>query len=114
MQSINVSAVRSAFMAGLFGTAAICLALAVIAVVTWGDRRAVLLLAGSALYLLGTILLTIGYHVPLNDALAGVDPNSAGAAAHWTSYVSNCTAWNHLRVVAALAAAAAFTLALTA
>lgn len=114
MQSINVSAVRPAFMAGLFGTAAICLALAVVAFATWGDRRAVLLLVGSALYLGGTILLTIVLHVPLNDALATVDPNSTGAASHWTAYVGRWTAWNHVRVAAALAAGTAFMLALTA
>lgn len=114
MQSINVSAMRPVFMAGLFGTAATCVALVVIAFVNWGDRETPLLLAGSALYLVGTILLTMGYHVPLNNALADIDPNGAGAAAHWTSYVSRWTAGNHVRVLAGLAAAAVFTLALTA
>lgn len=114
MQSINVTAVRPPFMAPFFGTAAICVALTVIAFVNWGDRRALLLLAGSALYLLGTILLTMGYHVPLNNALAAVDPDTADAAAHWTSYARRWTAGNHVRVLAGLAAAAAFTLALTA
>ncbi len=113
MQSINVTAVRPAFMAGLFGTAALCMALAVVAVATWGDRRAALLLAGSLLYLVGTILLTIGFHVPRNNALASLDPLSAGAAAHWAGYLKGWTAGNHVRAAAALGAAVAFTLALT-
>lgn len=112
MQSINITAVRPAFMTGLFGTAALCLALAVRAGTTWGDRRAALLLAGSLLYLLGAIGLTAGYHVPLNDALAKLDPHSAGAAGHWTHYVESWTRWNHLRAASSLAAAAAFTAAL--
>jgi small multidrug resistance pump len=37
-----------------------------------GRPRATLLLAGSALYPVGVIALTIAYNVPLNDRLAGV------------------------------------------
>lgn len=114
MQSINVSAVRPAFMAGLFGTAAVCVALAVRALFTWGDRPAALLLAGSGLYLAGAIVLTIGYHVPLNDAFAVLQPSDDRAAAQWTDYLSAWTTWNHVRAASALVAATAFTLALTA
>jgi uncharacterized membrane protein len=52
------------------------------------------------------------FNVPLNNALAVVDPASADAASLWSRYVSSWTAWNHVRTVAALAAAASFTLAL--
>jgi uncharacterized membrane protein len=113
MQAINITAVRPAFMAGLFGTALACAVVAVWSVVTWDGRTSALLLAGSGLYLVGTILMTIGYHVPLNDRLAVVDPGSAGAAAHWAGYVEHWTRWNHVRAGAALAAAAALTAALT-
>ncbi|MGI8986914.1 MAG: DUF1772 domain-containing protein [Nocardioidaceae bacterium] len=112
MQSINVTAVRPAFMTALFGTAALCVALGVGGLLTWGDHRAALLIAGSAVYVTGTILLTIGYHVPLNDALADLDPADAAATSHWTGYVQGWTRWNHVRGLAALVAAAAFTVAL--
>lgn len=79
----------------------------------WGDRRAALLLVGSGLYLIGTILLTIGYHVPLNSVLAQVDPAAADAASRWISYVRRWTAWNQVRALPALAAAALFARALT-
>jgi uncharacterized membrane protein len=62
MQAINVAAVTFAFMAALFGTAAACGALAVWALFAWDERFAPYLLVGSALYLIGTILLTIVYH----------------------------------------------------
>ena len=112
MQAINVTAVTFAFMAALFGTAAACGVLAVWALFAWDERIAPYLLVGSALYLVGTILLTITYHVPRNNELARVEPRSAEAESHWRRYLSGWTAWNHLRAVAALAAAATLTVAL--
>jgi len=82
MQAINVAAVTFAFMAALFGTAAACGTLAVWALFAWGERFAPYLLVGSTLYLVGTILLTIAYHVPRNEALATVEPHSADTESH--------------------------------
>jgi uncharacterized membrane protein len=112
MQSINLVAVTPAFMAALFGTAAACVALVVWALVDWNAAFAPYLLAGGACYLLGTIGLTITYHVPRNDALAALPPQHAEAAGRWTRYVAEWTSGNHLRTAASLAAAVSFTLAL--
>jgi uncharacterized membrane protein len=112
MQSINVTAVRPAFMTLLFGTAVGCVALIIISVRAWGDRGSSLLLLAGLLYLIGVIGLTVAYHVPLNDTLAAVDPNSAGAAAEWHHYVGHWTGWNHVRTGSSLAAAATLTLTL--
>jgi uncharacterized membrane protein len=112
MQAINVAAITPAFMATLFGTAVACGALVVYALLAWDERFAPYLLVGSALYLVGTILLTIAYHVPRNEALARVEPHSVDAESHWTRYLSGWTAWNHVRAAAALAAAAMLTIAL--
>jgi uncharacterized membrane protein len=112
MQSINLMAVTPAFMAALFGTATACVAVAMSALVDWDDAVGPYLLAGSACYLVGTIGLTVAYHVPRNNALAAVEPQRAEAAGRWTRYVAGWTRWNHLRAAAALAAAASFTLAL--
>jgi len=112
MQAINVAAVTPAFMAALFGTAVACGALAVSALFAWDERFAPYLLVGSALYLVGAILLTIAYHVPRNEALATIEPRGADAGSRWVRYVSGWTAWNHVRAAAALAAAATLTVAL--
>jgi uncharacterized membrane protein len=42
--------------------------------------------SGSALYLAGAIGVTIAANVPMNDALAAVQPDGAGAASRWGSY----------------------------
>lgn len=112
MQSINVLAVTPAFMTALFATGAACLALAVWALVDWDGSVGPYLLVGSGLYLVGVVVLTIAYHVPRNDALARLDPESPGAAGGWARYRGEWTRWNHVRAAAPLAAAAAFIIAL--
>jgi hypothetical protein len=85
-----------------------CLALAITSFVRWQKPGAGYLLIGGLLYLIGTILVTIACNVPLNDALAAVDPLSADAGPVWTNYLKTWTAWNHVRTITALAAAASF------
>src|SRR5262245_15154619 len=111
MQSINVAVINPWFMAAFLGTAAGCFVLAVSSLFTWHRPGAVYLLAGSLLYLVGTIRVTCVLNWPRNDALAAVDPASAEGARLWAGYVTSWTAWNHARAAAALAAAS-FTLAL--
>jgi len=113
MQSINKLAVTPAFMTALFGTALACLGLAVWAVVIWGEHAAAWVFAGSALYLAGVIGVTIVANVPLNDALAAVDPGSdAAAAGGWGRYLGRWTAWNHVRATASLGASGLLAVAL--
>jgi uncharacterized membrane protein len=109
MQAINVTAVSPPFMVALFGTAVACLAVAIESGRRWGEADAVAGLAGSLLYLLGAIAVTILANVPRNDALAAIDPASAAGARLWSDYLRGWTAWNHVRTVASLAAAALLT-----
>jgi uncharacterized membrane protein len=111
MQSINLLAVTPAFMATLFGTALACVALGGWALVDWDASFGPYLLAGSAVYLVGAIGLTVVYHVPRNNALAALQPQRSEAAGRWARYVAGWTRWNHLRAAASLAAAVLFTLA---
>lgn len=112
MQSINRMAVRPLFMATGFGTALVCLGLVAWAIVNWGEPGFGWVLAGSASYILGALVVTIAANVPMNEALARVDPAEAGAATAWFGYVSAWTAWNHLRMLASLGAAGLFIVAL--
>ncbi|MGA4848204.1 DUF1772 domain-containing protein [Streptomyces sp. G5(2025)] len=113
MNSMNVAAVNPAFMALFLGAAGLCAVLAVVTFVLWPDKGTFELLLGCALYLVGSFGVTVAANIPRNDSLAEVDPDSAEGAAYWRTYVREWTAWNHVRGVASLAAAACFTLALT-
>lgn len=106
MQAINVTILNPTFFAAFFGTAALCLVLGIAALFDLSAPGALVSLAGSLLYLLGSILVTMRFNVPLNNALAAADPASEAGAALWSRYLVVWTAWNHVRTLACLAAAA--------
>jgi uncharacterized membrane protein len=108
MNEINVTAEHPAFMVAFMGTTVLCLYLGVRGIADWGDRRATLLVAGSALYLVGAFVLTVAHNVPLNDELAGVTPHAADAATRWHAYLDGWNWANHVRGVASIGAAAAY------
>ncbi|MFQ5973889.1 MAG: DUF1772 domain-containing protein [Alphaproteobacteria bacterium] len=112
MQSINVAVLNPWFFAVFFGTALGSIALALLGILNWGAPGSTYLVSGSLLYLIGCILVTIVFNVPLNHALAAVEPGSTEGAEMWTRYLSTWTTWNHLRTVASLAAAASFIMAI--
>ena len=111
MQSINITAIDPLFMTALFGTAVICLFLAVFSVLKWHQPNSIYLLVGSLLYIIGTVGVTIAFNVPLNDALAKVDLNSVEGASLWAKYLTNWTLWNHVRTIAAFGATTALAIA---
>lgn len=113
MNAINRAALKPAFMIVFIGSAGLCAVTAVVTFVLWPDGRAVELLLGSALYLVGAFGVTIVGNVPRNDTLMKLDPGTAEAAAYWPSYVRQWTMWNHVRTVASAAAALSYALALS-
>lgn len=112
MQSINVVVINPWFMTAFFGTAVSCILVMIWSILRWHDPGSVYVLAGSLLYLVGTILVTMLFNVPLNNSLAAVAPVSAEGAKVWAGYLTAWTTWNHVRTIAALAAAALLTIGL--
>lgn len=112
MQLINITVINPLFMTAFLGTAAACIYLTISSLFKWYQPGAPYLLIGSLLYLIGTFGVTIVFNVPLNDALAIAKPDSTEGASLWANYLTNWTMWNHIRTIAALAAAASFTIAL--
>jgi uncharacterized membrane protein len=113
MQSINVTAINPVLMAALFGSTAVCVLLAVYSLLQWPQPAAFYLLLGSLLFLVGSFLTTALFNVPLNNALARVDPGSVDGAGLWARYLTSWPAWNHVRTVSSLLASAAYTFALS-
>ena len=112
MQSINSTILNPLFFVAFLGTAATSILLAVSLLWRWQQPGAVYLLSGCLLYLVGSILVTIVFNVPMNEALETVEPESVEAANLWTRYLTNWTAWNHVRTVASFLGAVSFILAL--
>jgi uncharacterized membrane protein len=112
MQSINIVVINPIFLGTMMGTGLICVVLPIIAALSGSGTGAACLWAGSLLYLVGAVLVTMVFNVPRNNALARLDAGQAEAATLWERYLSEWTLWNHVRTAAALAASAAFILAL--
>ena len=111
MKAINVTVINPWFFLAFLGTGVVCLTVAFLAFGSAAGTHRAYLLAGCALYLLGCLLVTVAFNVPLNDQLASADPDSSGAAALWANYLSRWTFWNHVRTAASLAAAGLFAMA---
>ncbi|OZD04606.1 hypothetical protein CH275_15605 [Rhodococcus sp. 06-235-1A] len=105
MQKFNAAILNPLFLALFVGTAATC-ALATVLTYLTGRGSAALVLAGAVLYVVGCFAITMVLNVPLNDALAGVDPGSAAGAQAWQNFTDKWTVWNNVRTVAATAACA--------
>lgn len=112
MQSVNVVVLNPWFFGAFFGTALGCLAVLTAGLAAWDAPDAAFLVAGSALYLTGCIGVTVAFNVPLNRALAAVEPASPDGAVLWARYLSTWTAWNHVRTAAAFSASACFIVAI--
>lgn len=108
MKEINITAEHPAFLVVFLGATALCAYLGVRGVLDWGTTRATLLVAGSAVFLVGTFLLTVAHHVPLNNELADLSPHAVDAAQRWQEYLDKWNWANHVRGAASIAAAAAY------
>jgi uncharacterized membrane protein len=108
MQAINIVVLHPLFLGAFLGTAALCLLLSGLTLRDWQGLSSACVLAASALYVLGSVVVTMSCNVPLNDALAAAAPASPEGEQLWASYLSTWTAWNHVRCVASLLAAALF------
>ena len=108
MNAINVVIVQSLFIPLFLGTTLASLLLAVTAAFRWGEPGAAAMLAGGALYVIGMFVCTAVIHVPMNNALAAVDPAGVEAASLWARYLTDWTLWNHVRSVSSSLACALF------
>jgi uncharacterized membrane protein len=112
MNSINVTIVQSLFMPVFLGTTLVSLALALLSLFRWNEPGALAMLAGGLIYVIGMFVVTMYFNVPLNDALAAVDPASAGDTPVWARYLKEWNLWNHVRTVASLVGTVLFIYAL--
>ena len=112
MQSINILAVTPLFMTVLFGTAIACVGAAAYAITMGVGTATAPIVAGAVIYVAGAIVVTIAFNVPLNNALAALDPHAGDAVLVWARFRRQWLAWNHVRTVSAILASAWFAYAL--
>lgn len=106
MQTMNSAILNPLFGALFGGSALLCSALAITAPFTTDQSHALWRGAGAALYVAGTIGLTMGVNVPMNGALDEAGPASGATTDLWQRYLRRWTAWNHVRTLAGTASSA--------
>jgi uncharacterized membrane protein len=114
MNAINTAIVQSLFMPVFLCTTLTGLVLAILAIVRWGEPATMTMAAGGIVYVVGMFVCTMVFNVPLNDALAAVDPASAEGTSLWARYRNDWTWWNHVRTISSTAAFALFVAAIAA
>ena len=98
MQAMNTSVRNAVFAPAFFGTPFI---LGLTGLWAWRRSRpaALAFLAAAAVYGLGGMVLTMAINVPMNEALALVDPQQDSARV-WGDYSARWQMWNEVRTVA--------------
>jgi uncharacterized membrane protein len=112
MQSINSAILNPLFLSVFLGTAAGCALVMITALARWHPPGSVYLLVGGALYLVGSLVVTVVFNVPKNEALASVAPTDPDGVGLWADYLVSWTTWNHVRTVASLASSSSLMLGL--
>lgn len=109
MQMINITVINPLFLGAFIGTGITSVILILAAAFSWYSTHTVVLITGALIYVVGTFLVTMVGNVPWNERLAPVAPESEEATEIWRGYLQEWTLWNHVRTIASLMAAVAFT-----
>jgi uncharacterized membrane protein len=111
MQTINVTVLNPLFFVVFFGTGLVALGVAIATPNVGSAPGAFLAWIGTALYLFGTLGVTMVFNVPLNDRLASA-ATEGSLSETWSHFLPAWTWWNHVRTIAAVLAAAFFAAAI--
>lgn len=99
MQGMNASVRNAVFAPAFFGTPFVLLLTGFVAWRTGAARAGAAFGIGGVIYLIGGMILTVSVNVPMNEALALVDPNTAEAGEIWRAYSERWQVWNIARTV---------------
>lgn len=113
MQEINREAPKAPLMSLFFGTAIVSIALIVTESGNLDELAARYQVAAGALFLVGVIFLTGMYHVPRNNKLDRLDPESSQGQRYWEIYRHQWVRMNHVRTIAPAVAAVLLALSLS-
>ncbi len=115
MQVINREIFRWVFMALFLGLAAASLAIAVHGGIVVGGAPGAMMMLAGLIYFIGCFGVTVCFNVPMNEALAGMNPAQDATRAYWTgTYLPRWTFWNSVWTLACALSAALLLFALPA
>jgi uncharacterized membrane protein len=112
MQSINITILNPLFFIVFMGTAVTSILLPVSLIWRGPQPNSIFLIMGGICYIVGVMVVTIVFNVPMNNKLEAVDAESNEAHTLWQRYLTDWTRWNHVRTVASVLAMLFFILAI--
>lgn len=112
MQSINRKILNPIFLLTFAGVGIAAVGLAIYGLFRLDGAVTWWLVTAAIAYGVGVFMLTGGYHVPRNDKLDALDPETAEAARYWADYVKSWTAMNHVRAAGSIATLGSLIMAL--
>lgn len=112
MQSINIYLLNPIFLGVFLGTGILCSGLAIGAVLRWHLCGAGWLLAGTMIYIVASIGVTVVLNMPMDNALMVADPAKPEGLELWEKYLTDWTFWNHIRTFGSLGGSASLIAAL--
>ena len=114
MQVINREVFHWIFMALFIGLAPLSLAMALYGLIVVEGPTGTLIVIAGLVYFIGCFGVTASFNVPMNNALAALQPGSADIESYWAAtYVPRWTYWNSVRAAACIVAAAGIAAAMT-
>ena len=112
MQIINREVWRSVTMILLWGMVALSVLLIGYAYLNITGTPTVFVMAGGALYIVGVLVVSFVFNVPMNNRLDAMEYSGAEAAAYWKNiYVHRWVFWNYMRAITSGGAAICFLMA---
>ena len=108
MNSINVTVINPWFFAVFLGTPIVCAILFIMALPKWSEPGAAIIVVASLIYVVGSLVVTMAFNVPLNNKLAAITTASGEGGVLWARYLSDWTFWNSVRAAAPLVAMVLF------
>ena len=111
MQEINVTVFRSVFLTTFFALVPAMIGLSIYLVSRLESAATSLVLAGTGIYILTVVPVTIVGNVPMNQKLAKMNSSSPETITYWRRYGTGWTRLNHVRTIGSFASALCFLLA---
>ena len=111
MQAINEAVETTLFVAGFGGAAIFVVAATAIAVIRRDGLASWLTVAAGLVYLIGTLLVTFAFNVPLNIDLEGYSLTNPASIGLMESFIRDWSLWNDVRTLSSLLAFALFAVA---
>lgn len=102
MNSINQVIVKSLFLPLFLGTTFLALLQVALSLTYLQGTPSYLGVISGLIYVLTMFFITALFNVPLNNQLAGFDPQKDKAESTWASYRFRWIRWNHARTIGSL------------